>query len=254
MVVSSVLWSLLLLCCQLSSVQGSALHVPTAKRFHPSFLCAISPTAITIDDAQKSINKVLDAAKGLVWKKIQSFNPLSKFDTLSQQIFDSGAVQKDGTISFDECYSLVLKLYIQLNRDAPLPPPSRSSLQELYELRDLNLKKGIHRHEFTQLTRLIGRRAAARTLSHKISSIVLAPLLAQASLRQLRKVEQLPQIAARVIPKPLHPKLLPIVTSEQFGSTILVVFFVANLGDVVVKSVNFALSLVAALPNTNKES
>ena len=48
----------------------------------------------------------------------------------------------------DELYELVLKMYINLNRQAPVPPPTRETVKDLYHQADADGSNSIDQKEF----------------------------------------------------------------------------------------------------------
>lgn len=239
-----------------STANGTALNIPHFRN-HAVVIPPL-PVPFICDTTSKittSVQEALRSSQSLLKKKLKEMIPgadTSKFDQMIHELFESAETKnRDGTITLEECYTLVLRIYIQWNQKAPTPPPSRAAIRNIYRSYDWNHRR-LYRQEFTQLARILQRRALVRSLSHQISTVVLAPLLAQATVQQLKqKLPRLPSLAKAVVPPPLHARCLPILTSEQFGTTVLVTFFVSTLGDVVVRTVNLALQL--ALPQEEKE-
>ena len=161
----------------------------------------------------------------------------SRFERFVSKIYEDADINRDGTISFTECYQLVLKLYIRLNREAPIPPPSREMVFRFYSDSDINHNRRISRDEFTRLARILGRRALVRLVAHKMMTLIGAPLLAELILRQLEGQQWLSRLAEAVVPE----HFLPTVTSKPFCRTFLIVILVATLGNRVIDIVNWAL-------------
>ena len=166
----------------------------------------------------------------------------SRFDRFLTKLYDGADVDHDGSISTDELYLLVLKLYIQLNRQAPIPAPSREQINRLYRKADINHNNKITRDEFTMLAKMIGRRASLRLIAHKCITLLCAPLLAEYVLRQLSKhQEYLHSLAETIVPNRFHNKVLPIITSRSFCRTIVLIAFIVSLGNLVLNIVNWFL-------------
>jgi hypothetical protein len=157
------------------------------------------------------------------------------------KIFDDADSNKDGTISFAECYELVLKLYININRQAPIPPPSRRIVHQLFIKEDISRDQRLQREEFGKLARCLGSRAATRLAAHKVVTLIGAPLLAAYVVRQLTGKEWLPEFAAWVVPDSLEEKVLPVITSKNFCRTVLIVILVSTLGNFIFKNINWIL-------------
>lgn len=171
----------------------------------------------------------------------------SRYDRLINRIFDDADSNKDGTISFAECYELVLKLYININRQAPIAPPSRRVVHQLFIKEDISHDKRLQRDEFRNLARTLGSRAAARLAAHKAVTLIGAPLLAAYAVRKLAGQDFLPKLAAWIVPDRWEEKVLPVITSKNFCRTVLIVVFVSTLGNFVFKTINWILD--KSLPN-----
>ena len=161
----------------------------------------------------------------------------SRFDRFIQKVYDNADTNHDGTISLEEAYELVLKLYIYINRQAPVNPPSRTQVHRLFDVSDRNRNQRISRDEFTELASLLGQRALVRIVTCKLLTMVAAPILAEYTAQYLSDQAWLPELAARVVPE----RLLPVVTSENFGRTVLIVLFVSTMGKAVMNMVNVVL-------------
>ena len=57
---------------------------------------------------------------------LQPFN--KGFDSMVTNIFNEADSNEDGSVSVDELYEMVLKLYITINQEAPVKPPSRKQV------------------------------------------------------------------------------------------------------------------------------
>ena len=95
------------------------------------------------------------------------------------RLFDETDTNNDGTISFDEAYVGFLLLYIQLNRQAPIPPPSRKTALLLFLQADIDNSNVLNRDQYRLLLQKMVRRAFFRLSSHKLVTWVGAPLLAE---------------------------------------------------------------------------
>lgn len=162
----------------------------------------------------------------------------SRFDRIVQTIFDDADSNKDGRISFDECYELVLKLYINLNRQAPIPPPTRHQVQQLFASNDVDHNHQISRHEFQSLSQILVGQAATRLVAHKVVTLLCAPLLAEWVVRRLQHQSWLPALVQWLVPDRIEPRVLPLLTSKAFGRTVVIIAFVATLGNIIIDMVN----------------
>lgn len=183
-------------------------------------------------------------------KSLRQINPsldynyerrLSKFDQLVDCLFENSDVNQDDRISFHECHLLVLKLYVFINRQAPVPPPTRESLQRLFENCNSNKGDYMTKIEFTDLCHVLGKRAAVRLVACKLARVVGAPVLTEWTMQRMANVQWPRQAARSMIPKCFHPKLLPVILSPNFARSILLVAFLGSLGNATVAIVNYGL-------------
>ena len=173
----------------------------------------------------------------------------NRFDRIVQTIFDDADANKDGRISFDECYELILKLYINLNRQAPIPPPTRDKVQQLFASNDVDHNHQISRHEFQSLSQILVGQAATRLVAHKVVTLLCAPLLAEWVVRHLQHQSWLPALVQWLVPDRIEPRVLPVITSKAFGRTVVIIAFVATLGNIIIDMVNRIVDLYTLKEN-----
>lgn len=165
----------------------------------------------------------------------------SSFQKFADRLFENADVNKDGTLDMNETYEMVLKLYVKLNRKAAIPPPSREKVQQIFQSTDHNGDNRISRQEFNALASILGRRALARLVAHRVVTLTGAPLLATLVVAKLRGRVFLCRLANWIVPD----RFLPVACSASFWRTLLVVVFVASLGNCVLGCVNFILDYAA---------
>ncbi|EOD27870.1 hypothetical protein EMIHUDRAFT_434920 [Emiliania huxleyi CCMP1516] len=107
-------------------------------------------------------------------------------------IFDAADTNKDGRVDIDESYVLILKLYIKVNRQAPVNPPSREVSEVLFRAADNDGSGRLNKEEFLELaTTLLGRAGApARRRvqgNHPLGGAVSGRLFGRHGLPQLRR-------------------------------------------------------------------
>jgi len=161
-----------------------------------------------------------------------------RFDRLIHEVFDDADSNQDGSINFAECYELVLKLYVNINRQAPIPPPSRRVVHRLFVKSDRNRNNRVSLEEFRALAKTLGRRALTRVAAHKIMTWLVAPLLAEYVVRQLTYFKWLERVARQIVPVQYESRVLPTITSPNFYRTILMVVFMATLGNIFIAAIN----------------
>lgn len=167
----------------------------------------------------------------------------SRFDRIFDKVFNDADLNKDGTVNFNEVYELVLQVYIKLNRSAPIPPPSREIVMKIYRKSDKNSDNRLTREEFKSLANTFTGRVLTRLTGYKLVTLVGAPLLAEYMIRNLTGNEWLESLPAMIIPTQYEEKVLPVVTSKAFWRTVLMVLFVATLGNIVLSIVDLILEI-----------
>ena len=165
----------------------------------------------------------------------------SRWERYLQKLYDNSDVNHDGTISFDECYELVLRLYIKINQKAAIAPPTRPQIWNLYEMADVSHSGNVDREEFTWLATTLLRRALSRLVAHKILTLICAPLLAELLVQKLSGYQFFPQLVATMLPQRYHEKWLETLASKNVGRTILLVILISTLGNILLDAVNIML-------------
>ena len=100
-------------------------------------------------------------------------------------LFESMDVDRDGRLSVDEAYPVVLQLYILANRQAPVNPPSRGQIAKLFDAADADGSGALSKDEFVVFcTALLGR-TASRIAVFNVVRFAVAPVLATALAREL---------------------------------------------------------------------
>jgi len=190
------------------------------------------------------VSQAAQTSPGLFRKKSYPIlSRSSRFERFVDKLFDDADTNHDGSVSYAETYALILKIYVHLNRQAPIPPPNRKKVLQLFWEADQVPNRKLSREEFHGLAKTVGRRALSRLLAHKLVTLLGAPLLAAYLVRLLSGKEWLPELASTIVPQRFHEKVLPVVTSKAFCRTVLIVALVATLGNIVMKTVNWILDL-----------
>ena len=151
------------------------------------------------------------------------FASKSQFERYIDKVFANADSNKDGKVNFSEVYELVLKIYVKLNRQAPVPPPSREMVMLFYEKSDKNNDKYLTRDEFEVLVKAVSKRAFVRVVSFKLVKILGAPLVAEYLVRTLSGKEWLSKLASTLVPVRFQKKVLPVITSRVFCRNVLLV-------------------------------
>ena len=171
---------------------------------------------------------------------IHSMNFFS-IDNYIDGVFDKADINRDGSISIDEVYELVLLIYIKLNRQAPISPPSRAKIIELFTKFDTKKDGRLNSDEFKQFALIGVSRASAKVLSHKLLTFMVAPMLAWKLVKVFPRKEQLGQISKVWLPE----KYLNTVLSESFWNMGLTILFVSTLGDFAIHISDYLFDSIA---------
>lgn len=146
---------------------------------------------------------------------------------ISRLFHESADVNKDGTISFDECYQSLLIFYTYLNQLAPIPPPKRARVQELYASADWDARAGLQEAEFQLLAGTLASRATLRLGLYKAVTWVVAPLLSSFLLNQAEGTAWVESCYKAIQQREWIPS---IVSTRSFWMTVVLVANVSNLG------------------------
>jgi hypothetical protein len=177
----------------------------------------------------------------------------SRIDRFVDKMFDNTDADHDGTISFQEAYEGVLKFYIKLNQQAPIPPPSREKVLLLYKHADKTHNNKLDREEYGKLLRSTVRRAFTRLAVHKTVTLVGAPLLAELIVRKLAsKKAWLETVASHIIPLRFQDKVIPVITSKGFHRALWITILVSTLGNFCLNVVTFFMDLSLTEPPPKK--
>lgn len=170
------------------------------------------------------------------------FRPRQSMDQFHQQLFEDADINGDGFVSIPEAYEFVLQMYISLNRHAPVMPPSRDKVAELFLDFDSNRQdRGLNQSEFIQLVQHFSQRAVSTVAASRWVTVVGAPLLTEGVLRVMMLLHEKSSTMATM--KMIQTILPQFVTSITFLRSILLVFFATTLADIVLATVNWILDL-----------
>ena len=194
----------------------------------------------------------LSSAKPVPTAATRSATRRSRFVRVVDKIFDDADSNKDGSVSFSEVYEMVLKLYIVINQQAPIKPPSKARVVQLFLDADTTRNNRLNREEFQALAETFGRRVLSRLVAHKFVTLLGAPLLAEYVVRTLAPKTWTGKLANKIVVKRFQKKVLPIITSRSFWRGVLLIMFVASLGNIVLSTVTWVLDMSLPDEETDK--
>mmetsp|Transcript_20977 Transcript_20977/g.42828 ORF Transcript_20977/g.42828 Transcript_20977/m.42828 type:complete len:179 (+) Transcript_20977:458-994(+) len=143
----------------------------------------------------------------------------------------------------------VLLMYININRQAVVPPPTRETVTALFRNADTDRSNLLDRDQFRHIMLVIYSRATARVILAKISKVVLAPLLALQTVRMASCSgcwwEE--HVVSRV------PEKWGFLLDSNVWRTALTVLFVITLSNVVVGAATVVLDGLCGVDKKKEE-
>lgn len=187
-------------------------------------------------------------------------NSIPGLKGMIDDIFDAADSNKDGRVDIDESYVLILKLYIKVNRQAPVNPPSREVSEVLFRAADNDGSGRLNKEEFLELATTLLGRAGLRVAAYKAITLLAAPFLgAYLAATACRSYAAAPGGGGG--PRPLWAasvdgllaglgSVLPdsaeaAVFSEDFLRTLLMIAFIATLGKTTLAAFDSLLNFFA---------
>jgi hypothetical protein len=162
----------------------------------------------------------------------------SRYERYLEKVFAESDNDQDGRMTLTETYEWVLRLYIRINQDAPIKPPTLAQVQRIVSVMDTDRSQSISKSEFRALAEIFVRRAAVRVAANKAVTLLVAPLMAEACLRKIQTQTWLYDCV--VVPYvPIF--LVPWVTNPVLGRTALIAVFVSTFGGLVTRRLNLFL-------------
>ena len=191
-------------------------------------------SGITLAVSKRGVLQTLGDTKRLSW------------DRQLTEVFYEADFNRDGSVTFDECYERLLRFYIKLNQQAPIPPPDRNTVLQLYKNADLNHNHRLNVSEFKQLAQSLIGRAYTRLLVHKLVTVLIGPYLATTFVHIVATEPVLAPLrkeACILISEHLRlpSSLSSVLQSTHFWKTIFLIFTVSQLGNIVLNFVNYLL-------------
>jgi len=162
-------------------------------------------------------------------------DPLQKY---MNKLFEEADTNQDGSISEDEAYDLVLRLYIKVNQRVSIAPPSRADINNLFQNSriDLDGNSRIQRDEFDRLVAALVSRISTRVAAHRFLTFVAAPTLAPTLVHFFPESGKDFLSQATMDSQFLMQVLPDAVLHETFWSTALTVCMVSTLGNTVLEA------------------
>ena len=208
------------------------------------FICC-SSAARSVTDSNKVSTSKSSISNAILYR--------SSIDRFVDKLFDETDTNNDGTVSFEEAYVGCLLLYVQLNRQAPIPPPSRKKFLRIFlqaaDKNKSNKSNALDKEEYGDILKKIVGRAFLRLTSHKIATLIGAPLLAEMIVRGLAsRKDGFEALLRYIVPINFQEAVIPTLTSRAFHRGLWIVILVNTLGNIFLGSVTLLLDM--SLPST----
>lgn len=142
----------------------------------------------------------------------------TRFDNLIRIVVKEHVdANKDGKISFDECYALIMRLYALMNQQVPIKPPSQEKLRRLFGGQEYTSVA-----EFQKIAATLASRAGVRYVAHQLVSCVVAPVVALKSVDLVGESKALQSATPDAIQsKPILTAVFMVTAVKQFGNWFL---------------------------------
>jgi len=144
------------------------------------------------------------------------------------KIFNEADSNNDGSVEIDEAYVLILKVFIYVNRQAPVQPPSLAKIKTFFATADTDQNGRLELEEFRRLVLFVYARNSTRILAYKVVKHVVAPLLALQTFANLQ-------------------------IDSQICKTVLVVCYVSFLGNIALCIADFFIDKIPLSPTRPKK-
>lgn len=165
------------------------------------------------------------------------------------RLFDSVDENHDGGVSIEELYERVLLLYVKINQQASVPPPTKATVMALFRNADTDRSQRLDRDQFQKIMKVIYSRAATRMILAKLSKVVVAPLLALNTV-QLCSCSGCwweENVVTRI------PERWEFLLNANLWRSLLTVLFIISLTNVVVSMATVVLDVVCGVDNKKEE-
>lgn len=173
-------------------------------------------------------------------KKLIKFPRIQRWlDSYSDHLFEDADTNHHGSVSPSEVYDLVLKFYIKVNQQAPIPPPSRERVTKLFQQADTDRSGRLEILEFRRLLRTMYARASTRILAYRFVSMLCAPVISISLVHFIEGQTYLLDLFDVLLPERTPDKVLALLTKESLWITILTMVLVKRLGGLVLGLVDW---------------
>ena len=205
---------------------------------HPPKLASLLMPSTVLFPGKRNVNKASATAKEKASKQkaVRSLGFLSGYVT---KLFNEADSNHDGAISPDEVYDLVLKFYVKVNRQAPVPAPSRERVMTLFNNADVTHSGKLDIHEFRRLVRTLYARVSSRIVAFKVVKILFAPILAIRLVDMLKGTPIVIGLFDKVIHETTPGWIGEVVAKETVWSSVFTLLCVIGLGNTALSVIDF---------------
>merc|ERR1712071_256560 len=142
-----------------------------------------------------------------------------------------------------EAYNLVLLVYIKVNQSAPISPPSREKVHEMFNRQDHDRKGQLGKADFKRLLLALLERTTARFVTYKFLAMIVSPILAWQVVRGLSGKVWLYSIGERLVPH----RYAAMALKGYFWISVLTVVFMSTVGSFGLKMMDMFIERVAQM-------
>jgi len=175
--------------------------------------------------------------------------PGQNINSYIDKLFDSVDEDHDGGVSIEELYERVLLLYVKINQQASVPPPTKATVVALFRNADTDRSQRLDREQFSKIMKVIYSRAATRMVLAKLSKVVVAPLLALNTVQwaSCSGCWWREKIVSKV------PEQMSFLLNANLWRSLLTVLFIITLTNAVVSAATVLLDGICGVDNKKDE-
>lgn len=207
----------------------------SAWRRPPRFSSLLLPSTVLFPSRQK--NGSLKAKERA--SKAEAVKGLGFLSGYVTKLFNEADSNHDGSISPEEVYDLVLQFYVKVNRQAPVPAPSRERVMILFKNADVSHSGRLDIHEFRRLVRTLYARVSSRIVAFKVVKMLCAPILAIRLVDILKGTPFVMSLFDRIVNESTPSWLASLLTKETVWSSVFTLLCVIGLGKTALRVIDY---------------
>ena len=202
----------------------------------PSKMASILMPSTVLFPGKKTKRSLTQKERKSQVEAVKSLGLLSGYVT---KLFNEADSNRDGAISPDELYELVLKFYVKVNRQAPVAAPSRERVMILFNNADVSHSGRLDIHEFRRLVRTLYARVSSRIVAFKVVKILCAPILAIRLVDALKGTSLIMHLFDNFVTESTPSWLASLLTKETVWSAVFTLLCVIGLGKTALRVIDY---------------